>query len=102
MANKSEGIPQQRSAWDTAPEGNPRAQMGQSRPGGLGINHALIRQMAPGIVAPTVMPGGEVFGATRPPIWHINTARPGSARPKQKTDGAAVAPVNNPFAEGGY
>lgn len=101
--NKSEGMPQQQSAWDTPPESNPR--MGLGGVPGLQVGgNRLLRQLAPGSVAPTVMPGGMTVvgggnqGAPRPPIWQaMNNMRPGSARPKTKT-----ATTNNPFARGGY
>jgi len=101
--NKSEGMPQQRSAWDTPPESNPRVGLG----GGQGLQvggNRLLRQLAPGAVAPAVMPGGMTVagdgsqGAPRPPIWQAgNNMRPGPARSKTKT-----APTNNPFVGGGY
>ena len=89
MANKSQGMPQQQPAWDAAPEGDPRlvarARMGQQQSGP--INPQLLRLFAPqGTVRPAVMSG--------PPIWQT--------QPKQKIDAARVAPINNPFAEGGY
>lgn len=99
--HRREGIPQQRPSWDQAPEGDPRlARRPRVRLGPL--DTGVLGQMAPAVMpGGTVVPGGDGPGAPRQPIWQgANTQA--APRIQRKADGASVAPVNNPFAGGGY